>query len=114
MITVLINLLTNAVKFTQDGGKVAIKANLENGRAKLVVSDNGKGMNADDIPRALSVFGQVHNEQMHEGTGLGLPLCKMLTELHGGKLDIDSEKDKGTKVTIILPRSRVMREKVLV
>jgi len=111
---VLINLLTNAVKFTQDGGKVAIKANLENGRAKLVVSDNGKGMNADDIPRALSVFGQVHNEQMHEGTGLGLPLCKMLTELHGGKLDIDSEKDKGTKVTIILPRSRVMREKVLV
>jgi signal transduction histidine kinase len=106
---VIINLVSNAVKFSYEGGKVEIAARrTEDGRMTITVSDRGIGMAPEDIPKALSVFGQVHKVEGYEGTGLGLPLCKVFVEMHGGKLRIESLKGVGTRVSIILPETRVL------
>ena len=105
---ILLNLLSNAIKFTPPHGRITIGARLDSHRQLVLsVSDTGVGIPADDIPKALAVFGQVHRSQSHEGTGLGLPLCKMFAELHGGKLQLTSEVGVGTSVRIIFPESRV-------
>ena len=107
---ILINLTSNAVKFTQPGGRVDLRASVsESGEYVFMVSDSGIGIAAKDIPQALSPFGQVES-QMHrpsEGTGLGLPLAKSLTEMHGGKFELVSEQGVGTTVTLRLPAHRV-------
>jgi two-component system cell cycle sensor histidine kinase PleC len=107
---IMVNLLTNAVKFTGTNGKVTAFARLtETGEAALGVSDTGVGMTADEIPIALRPFGQTSSSKFanNEGTGLGLPLVKSMVELHGGRLDIVSERGVGTTVTAVLPASRV-------
>lgn len=106
---ILLNLLSNAVKFTQSGGKVTLGASVDNdNRYVITVTDTGIGMTREGIFKALSQFGQVNRGSFgkHEGTGLGLPLTKALVELHGGTLEIDSEKDVGTTVTAHLPAER--------
>lgn len=106
---ILINLLSNAIKFTPSGGTVSVIAKIDNhGQLVMTVIDSGIGIAEDDIPIALSVFGQVHRAQSHEGTGLGLPLCKMFTELHGGKLILTSVVGEGTTVRTVFPASRVI------
>ena len=108
---VLLNLLSNAVKFTPTGGRVTLDTIRGVGGAVVIrVSDTGIGMSPEDIPKALSPFGQLENSlaRNHAGTGLGLPLSKALVELHGGQLQIDSEKGRGTTVAIVLPASRVL------
>lgn len=108
---VLLNLLSNAVKFTPQGGTVSISTRLSgNGRLYLVVKDTGIGIAEADIPKALSVFGQVHRSQSLEGTGLGLPLCKIFAELHGGELKLESELGVGTSVSIIFPENRLLTD----
>jgi PAS domain S-box-containing protein len=115
---VLLNLVTNAVKFTPAGGAVSMSAALEpSGEIAISVADTGIGIAAEDIPRALQPFGQVDNSlaRAHGGTGLGLPLALRLVELHGGTLTIESERGAGTTVTVILPPERVhVREIVTV
>jgi signal transduction histidine kinase len=107
---ILLNLLSNAIKFTPVHGTVTVSARLDHhGQMVLSVTDTGIGIAEADIPKALAVFGQVHRNHSHEGTGLGLPLCKMFTELHGGKLQLSSEVGVGTTVRIIFPDSRVIR-----
>jgi two-component system, cell cycle sensor histidine kinase PleC len=103
---ILINLLSNAVKFTSSGGHVLVTIDGDAGESRISVSDDGIGMSADDLRKALQPYGQVRADiaRRNEGTGLGLPLAKSLTELHGGQLDIRSEKGKGTTVVIRLPR----------
>ena len=92
-----------------EGGKVEISCGIdENKNFYFAVDDTGVGIKESDIPKALSAFGQVHNQLGHGGTGLGLPLCKMFAELHGGSLSIDSAEGKGTKVTITLPADRLI------
>jgi signal transduction histidine kinase len=106
---ILLNLLSNAIKFTPDHGTIKIVLRLDsNKNMVLIVSDTGIGIPEEQIATALSVFGQVHRERSHEGTGLGLPLCKMFAELHGGKLAIGSTLGEGTTVRITLPRQRVI------
>lgn len=106
---VLLNLLSNAFKFTPPHGKVTISTQFAaDGRMHLRVSDTGIGIAEADIPKALSVFGQVHRSQSLEGTGLGLPLCKIFAELHGGELALESALGVGTTVSIIFPESRVL------
>ena len=103
---ILLNLLTNAVKFTPQGGRVTLFASDTGGPyVVLGVGDTGIGIAADDLPRVLEPFGQVENifTQTRGGTGLGLPLAKMLTALHGGKLLIDSKLGEGTIVRVSLP-----------
>jgi signal transduction histidine kinase len=105
---ILLNLLSNAIKFTPPNGKVTVSAEIDHhGQLQLAVTDTGIGIAEADIPTALAVFGQVHRSHNHEGTGLGLPLCKMFAELHGGKLQLSSVVGEGTTVRIIFPESRV-------
>ena len=106
---ILLNLLSNAFKFTPQSGSVTVASFLDDvGRLHLSVSDTGIGISEQDIPKALSVFGQVHRSQSLEGTGLGLPLCKIFAELHGGELKLQSMLGEGTTVEIILPHTRVL------
>jgi len=111
---VLLNLLSNSVKFTKQGGTIRLTAVLNKANELEVhVIDSGIGIPEEDIPVALSVFGQVKNrhEVEEEGTGLGLPLSKMLIELHGGRFLLQSELGKGTDAGFILPQSRVVSKK---
>ncbi len=108
---ILFNLLSNAVKFTSAGGQIALTAHVNTAsQLEFVVADNGIGMDEEQIPLALSRFGQVENSfsRRYEGTGLGLPLAKALAELHGGSLYLESEKDVGTTVTVVLPAERIV------
>ncbi|NKB47801.1 MAG: PAS domain S-box protein [Alphaproteobacteria bacterium] len=108
---VALNLLTNAVKFTEPGGTVTIKAwhNADSGFV-LQVSDTGIGIAPDDIPRALARFQQVDGalNRPHEGTGLGLPLAKSIVEQHGGSFDLQSEVGVGTTATVRLSAGRAV------
>jgi signal transduction histidine kinase len=107
---VLINLISNALKFTPAGGRVQVSARLTGtGELALAVTDSGIGIAPQDIPRALERFGQVDArlERKYEGTGLGLPLSKQLTELHGGTLALESVVGTGTCVTVTLPPQRL-------
>ena len=108
---VLVNLLTNAVKFSEAGTRVIVELRREpGGGAALSVADHGIGMAPEDIPLALTPFQQVDIglRRKYEGTGLGLPIAKQLVELHNGTLAIDSIRGSGTTVTILLPASRIM------
>ncbi len=109
---ILVNLLSNAIKFTETGGKVTLKAwtRATSGHVFQVI-DTGIGIAPEDIPKALSMFGQVDGDlnRQYEGTGLGLPLAKGLVELHGGTLDLQSQVNVGTTVTVRFPASRIIR-----
>jgi signal transduction histidine kinase len=107
---VFLNLLSNAVKFSRQGGRVTVAAEVtEAGDLALSVADRGIGMKPQDIPVALEPFRQIGNamSRPYEGTGLGLPLAKMLVEKHGGTLTLDSTLGAGTTVTITLPAARL-------
>tara|TARA_B100001123_G_scaffold365897_1_gene425186 strand:- start:2044 stop:3747 length:1704 start_codon:yes stop_codon:yes gene_type:complete len=106
---ILLNLLSNAIKFTPVDGTITLTAGQNHlKQVQLSVTDTGIGIPEQEIQKALSVFGQVHRNQSHEGTGLGLPLCKMFAELHGGTLALHSKVGSGTTVTITLPASRLV------
>ncbi len=107
----LINVLSNAVKFTSLAGAIVLTARVEpDGGMTVSVSDSGIGMTAEEITWALEPFGRANSDRArkHEGTGLGLVITKSLVELHGGTLGIQSTPGKGTVVTIHLPHIRVM------
>lgn len=109
---VLLNLLSNALKFTDAGGSVTLGIRQEGEQIKVTVIDTGIGMKPEDIPRALQPFAQLDSgiSRRFEGTGLGLPICSGLVELHGGKMDIESTYGEGTKVSFTLPLSRLVSE----
>lgn len=103
---ILLNLLSNAVKFTPAGGSVTILTDVgEVGWCRLVVVDTGIGIASADIDKVLTPFGQADSalNRRHQGTGLGLPLSRALTELHGGLFALDSQPGRGTRVTVRLP-----------
>ncbi|MDF1719556.1 MAG: response regulator [Minwuia sp.] len=106
----LLNMLSNAVKFSKSGGQVEIRAELDtNGDLHLIVADTGIGIRPEDIPRVMEPFGQADatHSRNHEGTGLGVPLTKSLVELHNGRFEMDSEPDVGTTVSLVLPAKRL-------
>ncbi|HEY3777296.1 MAG TPA: response regulator [Rhizomicrobium sp.] len=107
---ILINLLANAVKFTPPSGTVTLTIGLNAGGDLMFrIADTGIGIPSDKIELALAPFGQVDSclSRKFDGVGLGLPLTKILVELHGGILDIDSEVAAGTVVTVRIPRERM-------
>ena len=109
---VLINLMTNAMKFTADGGRVVVSANeMPNGGLELRVADDGIGIPDDVIDRITEPFYQVDSSlsRRFEGTGLGLPLVKSLMELHGGTLWFESRVNNGTTVICRFPPERTMK-----
>lgn len=108
---ILINLLSNAVKFTPRGGSVTVKAvNEPNGTVVIAVTDTGIGMATEDIPRIMTAYGQINSmtKRDGEGTGLGLPLTKILVELHGGSLALRSELGVGTTAIVRVPAERIV------
>jgi signal transduction histidine kinase len=102
---ILLNLLTNAVKFTPDGGKVDVRARLADGVLEVAVADTGIGIAKADQDAVFEEFKQVgrHYTNKQEGTGLGLALTKRFVELHGGRLWLDSELGYGSTFTFTLP-----------
>ena len=109
---IIINLLSNALKFTPAGGTITVHYRpCADGGIAISVIDTGIGMRAQDIPMAMRAFSQIDNSDSRsfEGAGLGLPICRALVELHGGRFSIESEPGRGTTVTFSLPPDRVHR-----
>mgnify|MGYP006427085801 FL=1 len=101
----MLNLLTNAVKFTEDGGGVYVDWKVTATSFEIRVKDTGIGLSPEDIPKALSSFGQIDGKlnRQYEGSGLGLPLTKKLLELHGGHLEIFGQTGVGTTTILHFP-----------
>jgi signal transduction histidine kinase len=106
---VIINLLANAIKFTKPGGRVELTVTVTSAGLNFAVTDTGIGIPAAYLDRVLLPFVQVDNSfsRPHQGTGLGLPLVKAITELHGGRLQLESQEGVGTTVSVLLPLERL-------
>ncbi|MEM9104967.1 MAG: HAMP domain-containing sensor histidine kinase [Pseudomonadota bacterium] len=102
---ILINLMANAIKFTEDNGIVTVDVSISDGWATLTVADTGIGIAQSDLEKIGAPFVQVENQyaRQYEGTGLGLSLVKGLVALHGGEFRIESAVKVGTNVTVLLP-----------
>lgn len=110
---VFMNLLSNAIKFTPEGGRISITYDLDhNTNLRISITDTGIGLDDQEVRKALSPFGQVQTtlNRSNTGTGLGLTLVHSLLKLHGGRLELFSQKGIGTTATMILPKSRLVRE----
>ncbi|HWK45782.1 MAG TPA: ATP-binding protein [Stellaceae bacterium] len=113
---VLRNLLSNAVKFSPAGGRITLSASPAPGAlVELRVTDTGIGMRPEDIPVALSLFGQIEGNfnRQYEGCGVGLPLAKALIQMHGGRIAISSTPGSGTTVSIFLLDADAITEEAL-
>jgi cell cycle sensor histidine kinase DivJ len=102
---IMLNLVSNAVKFTERGGNVAVAAKTESGHIVITVEDTGVGIEPEDLPRIGDPFFQARSsyDRRHDGTGLGLSIVKGLVALHGGSIDVQSRVGEGTRVTVALP-----------
>jgi two-component system, cell cycle sensor histidine kinase DivJ len=109
---IVLNLVSNAIKFTERGGKVTVAAGVEGTQLILRVSDTGVGIAPDDLSRIGDPFFQAGKtyQRRHEGTGLGLSIVKSLVHLHAGEMSIQSKLDEGTTVTVALPLSHAEPE----
>jgi PAS domain S-box-containing protein len=99
------NLLSNASKYTPEGGKLTLKLSRRKGRIELAVSDTGVGIESVDIGRLFQKFTRIDNPLSSRvgGSGIGLYLLKQIVDLHDGRIDVESEKGKGTTFTVKLP-----------
>lgn len=108
---VIINLVSNAMKFSPEGGSITIEARKIESNAtgsemlELSVSDTGTGIKEEDIPKLFRTFQQLDEgyKKKYEGTGLGLALCKNIIELHGGNIGVESEYGKGSRFVLTIP-----------
>ncbi len=107
---ILLNLLTNAIKFTNPGGKVEVFAGMAStGELCFGVNDDGVGIAEEDQAHVFERFGQARHDIVspEKGTGLGLPIVKGLVEAHGGRVGMDSHLGRGTRLSVWLPKERV-------
>ncbi|HVZ54997.1 MAG TPA: PAS domain-containing sensor histidine kinase [Pseudolabrys sp.] len=102
---ILINLISNAIKFTPRDGRITVSAHCDDKKLTLVVEDTGVGIGEDDLPRLGEAFFQARAsyDRRHDGSGLGLSIVKGLVRLHGGEFNISSRLGQGTQVTVRLP-----------
>ncbi len=103
---VLVNLLGNAVKYTPEGGRVALRVNVTDHQIEMSIEDTGVGIAEDELPKVFDKFfrSQDPRVQQETGTGLGLALAQEVVRLHGGQITVESELNKGSTFTVILPR----------
>ena len=104
---VLLNLLTNAIKFTNEGGQVIVSGSMVDGELRLRVRDNGVGMTKDEIAFAMQPFHQLDTRKQ-TGTGLGLPVTKALVDANRARLVLTSEPQIGTSADVIFPAERLL------
>ncbi len=103
---ILLNLLSNSLKFTNSGGKVTVKVKQESEGGMLVISDNGAGIPLSDLPKVFERFYRVDKSRSRNlggGSGIGLTIVKKLVEAHEGKLWIESREGEGTKISVLFP-----------
>lgn len=107
MNTIIRNILSNSVKFTPENGKIRIQLIQDEQETKLTISDSGVGISSENIRKILNTknYYSTLGLMQEKGSGLGLVLCKEFTEMHKGKLFIESELDKGTTISVIIPNS---------
>ena len=101
----ILNLVSNAIKFTDEGGEIRVTVDQKDEELRIAVRDNGIGIPADALPRLGEPFEQVSDtrDRNFDGTGLGLALTKSFAEMHGGRLTIASQEGRGTQVSFFLP-----------
>ena len=108
---IVLNILSNAVKFNQPGGQVIVSTALtDSGQAVVRVRDTGIGMSEQDVEIALEPFRQIQTSRQTTGTGLGLPLTKALVEANRASFSIKSKRGEGTLVEVAFPATRVLAE----
>lgn len=112
---ILLNLMTNAIKFTPEGGSVTCDVTPNSAGIIIRITDTGIGISQEDIARLAQPFEQIDSQhsRQHEGTGLGLALSKAMVELHGGNLKMESEVGKGTSVIFTLPNKPIAKQVVV-
>ena len=108
---VLINLISNASKYSQDNARIWVKSALENGHAVIRVVDQGCGISPEFLPHVFEKFSRGEKRRSHDldldGLGLGLPIVKTIVELHGGSIEVNSDgEDKGCECVVRLPLTR--------
>src|SRR4051794_2343685 len=104
----LYNLLDNAVKYSRDHGEIRLSARQRDGEIELAVSDEGIGMTKEDLPRIFERFYRADKARSADnvrGTGLGLAIVKHIAQLHGGRVEAESELGKGTTIRVVLPNA---------
>jgi signal transduction histidine kinase len=105
---ILLNLLTNAIKFTKEGGQVIVSGTMVDGELRLRVRDNGVGMTKDEIAFAMQPFHQLDTApRKQSGTGLGLPVTKALVDANRARLVLTSEPGVGTSADVVFPAERL-------
>jgi signal transduction histidine kinase len=107
IVATLVNLLGNAAKYTPEGGQVHFKVQLKQDALQIDVEDTGFGISAEEVPKIFDKFFRSSDPrvQQQSGSGLGLSLVQEVVRLHGGKLSVQSELNKGTRFTVTLPLS---------
>jgi len=109
---ILNNLISNAIKYNREGGKITIHASVEGKNLKVSVEDTGVGISKTMQERLFTKFYQTSSEHRGVGTGLGLYITKAIVEAHGGKIALKSEEGSGTKVTFEIPMIGIQKEQV--
>ena len=100
----LLNLLSNALKFTAEGGRIDVRAGVNDGEVEVSVADTGVGIAPEDQEKVFEEFQQVGTaDKKVEGTGLGLTLSRKFIELHGGRISVTSEVGRGSTFAFTLP-----------
>ena len=102
---VITNLLSNAIHYNSNGGKIHVRTKQENGSATIEVEDNSDGISPEDLPHIFDRFYRAEKSRTSGRTGLGLSICKAIIEAHGGKIEVRSELGKGTRFTVTLPEA---------
>jgi signal transduction histidine kinase len=107
LVQVFVNLVTNASKFTPDGGTIWLKSVTEGDEAVVRVEDTGMGIAPEMLPRIFDLFTQVQSTESHEGLGIGLAVVKDLVTRHGGTVQVESQgPGKGSEFIVRLPLAR--------
>ncbi|MBN1293129.1 MAG: response regulator [Candidatus Latescibacteria bacterium] len=113
VIQVITNIISNAIKYTPDGGSITVSVTCDNETGTVAIQDTGKGIEKEDIPKVFDKFRQLENIAHHsDGTGLGMSIAKSIIERLGGSIRIESEPGKGSTVFFTLPIAEKPENKI--
>jgi len=114
IIQVLSNILSNAIKFTQEGGIITISGDVKYNNAEISISDTGHGIKKEDFNKVFDKFQQIEEVNHHsEGTGLGMPISKIIVENHKGKIWFESKVGQGTTFYFTIPIKKINKKDLI-